>query len=171
MQEIVAIVVAGPDIGVRISVGDGVEIGSAPGSGLLLTDPAVSECHLRISRDGEELRVEDLGAAPGARLNGEPIDRVRSLRLGDRLLLGATVIEVVRAESAASMVPLKSPLRVEPSPAAFVPQEFLEGPARDGRSRYGPLASWTDSRVKFQTNVAAFGLLAATAIAVYLFVL
>jgi hypothetical protein len=171
MQEIVVIVVAGPDIGVRMSVGDALEIGSAPGSDLQLTDPAVSERHLRIVGEGSDLRVEDLGTAPGARLNGEPIDRARSLRLGDRLLLGATVIEVVSPETAASMVPQRSPLRVAPTPAAFVPPEFLEGPAQDGRSRYGALGSWTDSRVKLQTKLAAFGLLAVAAMAVYLFVL
>jgi pSer/pThr/pTyr-binding forkhead associated (FHA) protein len=171
MEELVALVVAGPDMGVRLSLGDEVEIGSASGSDLELTDPAISEHHLRIFRDGLELRVESLAPVPGSRLNGEPLDGPKSLRSGDQLLLGATVLEVVTAEAAASMAPKRKALRTEPSPAAFVPPEFLEDASPEGRSRYGALGSWTDSRVKLQTQVSAFGLLAVSAVAVYLFVL
>src|SRR5689334_6728855 len=115
MQELVAVVVAGPDLGVRASLGDGVEIGSAPGSHLQLTDPSASDCRLRISLAGLELRVEGEASGSGIRLNGRPLVGAGALNLGDQLLVGATVLEVVSADSAATAAPAKTPLRVPPS--------------------------------------------------------
>jgi hypothetical protein len=43
----------------------------------------------------------------------------------------------------------------------------VEAPPRP-QDRFGALAAWTDSRVKRQTHLAAFGLLAVAAIAVLL---
>ena len=172
MQDLVAIVVAGPDIGVRTALGAGAAVGSAPGSDLPLTDPAIADRHLRIFREGDELRVEGLASSHPVRLNGEPLERARGLRMGDQLLLGATVLEVVSAETAAAGAPKRTGLRIQPTAAAFVPPEFLEDAStREGRSRYGALGSWTDSRVKLQTQIAAFGLLSVSAVAVYLFAL
>ncbi len=170
MPEIVAIVIAGPDRGVRMNVGGEIVVGAAPGSGLQLTDPAVSDRHLRIFHDGFEVLVEGL-AGSGTQLNGERLDEARALRFGDRLLLGSTLLEVVSADAAPALIPEWPTLRVEPSPPAFVPEEFFEDTQEDGASRYGALGSWTDSRVKLQTQIAAFGLLAVSAGAVYLFVL
>jgi hypothetical protein len=170
LPEIVAIVIAGPDRGVKLSVGDGIDVGAAPGSALQLTDPAVSDRHLRIFHEGSELRVEGV-AGSDTQLNGERLDRARTLRLGDKLLLGSTLLEVVSADTAAALIPARPSLRVEPGRPQFIPEEFYEAPAGDGSSRFGALGSWTDSRVKLQTEVAAFGLLAVSAGAVYLFVL
>ena len=170
MPEIVAIVIAGPDRGVRMNIGDEVVVGAAPGSGLQLTDPAVSDRHLRIFHYGSELRVEGLDGS-GTQVNGERLDQARVLRFGDRLLLGSTLLEVVSADIAPSLIPERPSLRVDPSTPAFVPEEFFEDTPAEGASRYGALGSWTDSRVKLQTEIAAFGLLAVSAGAVYLFVL
>ena len=170
MEELVAVVVAGPDLGVRMRLAGEVEIGTGPGASLQLTDPAVSARHARVYPDGKKVRLEDLGSGSGVHLNGEDIDRARRLRAGDQVLIGATVIEVVTPEKAASMVPAGHGLRVSETSADFVPVEALEAVSGSGGSRYGALASWTDSRVKLQTEIAAFGLLAISALAVYLFV-
>jgi hypothetical protein len=58
------------------------------------------------------------------------------------------------------------PLRTEESAPAFVVTD-VEAPPRP-QDRFGALAAWTDSRVKRQTHLAAFGLLAVAAIAVLL---
>ena len=54
--------------------------------------------------------------------------------------------------------------------ADFVPARGHRGLSGPGGNRYGALGSWTDSHVKRQTEIAAFGLLALSALAVYLFV-
>jgi pSer/pThr/pTyr-binding forkhead associated (FHA) protein len=145
-----------------------VEIGSSPGADLQLTDPGVSAQHARIYLDGKKTRLQDLG--PGVHLNGQDIDRARRLRAGDQFRLGATVIEVVKAEAATAIVPGGEGLRVTETSADFVPVEAIDELSGPGGNRYGALASWTDSRVKRQTEIAAFGLLALSALAVYLFV-
>lgn len=168
MEDLVAVVVAGPDLGVRMALAGEVEIGTGSGTDLQLTDPAVSPRHARIYVDGKKLRLEDLGS--GVHLNGADLDRPRRLRAGDQLLMGATVIEVVGAAAAASIVPVGHGLRVDETSADFVPFEAVEGLSGPGGNRYGALGSWTDSHVKRQTEIAAFGLLAISALAVYLFV-
>jgi len=170
MDELVAVVVAGPDLGVRLRLAGNVEIGTAEGTDLQLTDPAVASRHARIYTDGKKLRLQALGSESGVHLNGEDIDRTRRLRVGDQVLVGATVIEVVNAETAVSLVPAGQGLRVSETTAAFVPADALEEIGGPGGSRYGALSSWTDSRVKLQTQIAAFGLLAISALAVYLLV-
>jgi predicted component of type VI protein secretion system len=168
MDDLMAVVVAGPDLGVRMRLAGNVEIGTGPDADLELTDPSVSSRHARIYADGKKLRLEDLGS--GVHLNGADIDRVRRLRAGDQVLVGATVIEVVSAQTAASLVPAGPGLRVSETSADFVPLEATEALSGPGGNRYGALATWTDSHVKRQTEIAAFGLLALSALAVYLFV-
>jgi pSer/pThr/pTyr-binding forkhead associated (FHA) protein len=170
MEELVVVVVAGPDRGVRATLGAELVVGSAPAAGMRLTDPSVASRHARIFADGKKLRVEALDPGSGVQLNGVELDRVRRLRPGDQLLLGATVVEVVTADAAAMLAPAGRPLRVVETSADFVPHQFLEEPMHS-HNRYGALASWTDSHVKLQTRIATFGLLALSALAVYIFVL
>jgi hypothetical protein len=73
-------------------------IGRGGGCGILLTfDTFVSQVHARASdRDGA-LWIEDLGSTNGTQVNGEKLTQPLQLRKGDRVKLGATVLEAERA--------------------------------------------------------------------------
>lgn len=172
MSDLAAVVVAGPDVGVRAQLDDEIEIGRAADTGLWLTDPFASSHHARIFYDAGKLRVEDLGSDAGTELNGERLERARRLRAGDRLLIGGTLLEVLPlGEVGATPTANVRPLRTQATPADFVPHEFFGDGDGAGAGRYGALVGWTDSHVKLQSEVAALGLLATSALAVYLFVL
>src|SRR4051794_33536024 len=69
---------------------------SAPDEeGRLGGDREISRHHGRIARDAEgRLTVEDFGSSNGTFVNGEPVEGLRTLRPGDEIRMGATVMEV-----------------------------------------------------------------------------
>lgn len=76
---------------------DGVLIGRGETSGLILTDPSASRRHAAIRmRDGEYV-IEDLGSLNGTFLNGARVTARRTLRNGDELRFGRTVVEFSQA--------------------------------------------------------------------------
>ena len=81
--------------------------------------------------------------------------------------LPAQVLEHVPEHELASGYDTRpASLRVEETDAAFITDD---APAAGGKEeRFGALAAWTDSRVKHQTELTAFGLLAVAALAVIL---
>jgi hypothetical protein len=72
-------------------------IGRGGGCAILLTfDTFVSQVHARaFDRDGA-LWIEDLGSTNGTQVNGEKLTEPAQLRKGDRVKLGATVLEAER---------------------------------------------------------------------------
>jgi pSer/pThr/pTyr-binding forkhead associated (FHA) protein/predicted Ser/Thr protein kinase len=90
-------VTEGKERGKRLSVNAELLIGrSAPEEdGRLGDDREISRRHARISRATEgQLTIEDFGSANGTFVNGERISDPRTLRLGDVLRMGKTVLEV-----------------------------------------------------------------------------
>lgn len=55
-------------------------------------DPSLSRFHAEFSHEAEQYFIRDLGSRNGTTLNGEPIGKPMSLRPGDRVSLGETVI-------------------------------------------------------------------------------
>ena len=188
-------VLEGKDVGRQVQMAGAVEAGRQSGLGLSLDDSAVSERHARFTVEGGEAAVEDLGSATGTYINELQVLGRSVIRPGDRIRLGMTVVELVTEEQAVAdrtrpkqpPVPAlaagvlehvpehelasgydtrPAPLRVAETDAAFV---IPGGSAEAGQEeRFGALAAWTDSRVKHQTELTAFGLLAVAALAVVL---
>ncbi len=196
MPQLVLEVLEGNDTGVQVPLTGPIEVGSEAGLGLALADTVVDVRHARISIEHGVATVEDLGSASGTYVNELQVIGRGTIRPGDRIRFGMTVVELVTAEqaradrkrpkqpavpqlSAAVLehvpehdlasgydTPRATPLRTEETSPAFVPSEAL--PAGRPQVRFGALAAWTDSRVKHQTQLAAFGLLAVAALAVLL---
>jgi pSer/pThr/pTyr-binding forkhead associated (FHA) protein len=75
---------------------DEVTVGRASGCQVALTDPAVSQLHARIFRKDGRLFVEDLGSSNGTFVNRKKVSSPVAIRRGDRLAMGATVLEVTK---------------------------------------------------------------------------
>ncbi|MCZ7681980.1 MAG: FHA domain-containing protein [Sandaracinaceae bacterium] len=84
----------GPDKGREFVLQEGENgIGRGIDNDVILADVAVSRRHLVVVREGETLRLRDLGSGNGTQVNGK---RVSSMVLadGDRIELGETVMAV-----------------------------------------------------------------------------
>jgi two-component system cell cycle response regulator len=87
-------VVLGPDVGGRIVLDRSVDVGRDPACELPLHDDNVSWRHVRFEdRGAGEWAVVDLGSTNGTLLNGQPC-KDATLKPGDRIFLGKTVLEV-----------------------------------------------------------------------------
>ena len=77
-------------------------VGRAAGCQVRVDDTYASQLHARIFRKDGELFVEDLGSTNGTYLNRrgtqnkEKVAGPLALRLGDRLMIGKTVLEVAK---------------------------------------------------------------------------
>lgn len=74
-----------------------VTVGRAPGCGVVLADDTyASQLHARVYTQDGDVFVEDLGSTNGTYVNRKKISGTARLKRGDRLQVGATVMEVVR---------------------------------------------------------------------------
>src|SRR5919107_5020447 len=95
MADLILEIVEGSETGRQIPVESVVDIGRDPSLPLHLDeDTQVSRRHARISAQGGEASVEDLGSTNGTYVNEQPIHSPRTLRPGDRIRIGLTVIEL-----------------------------------------------------------------------------
>ena len=90
-------VLAGPALGNEITIGNEFVIGRAlDGSGSLGGDSEISRMHARITRTAEGILVlEDLGSTNGTFLNEWRVTAAQQLRVGDKIALGGTLLELV----------------------------------------------------------------------------
>ena len=82
--------------GERIEVVDSVTLGRGGGSNIVLDDSFLSTIHARLSVDGDDLFIEDLGSTNGTYVNAEPAIYRTQLLKGDVVQIGNTIMEVVR---------------------------------------------------------------------------
>ncbi len=80
-----------------LAPGRALVIGRKPGADLVIADDLVSRSHARLTFEGDDLVVEDLGSTNGTYLNGVRITRERAVE-GDRILVGGSIIKVVARE-------------------------------------------------------------------------
>jgi hypothetical protein len=83
--------------GRAFDLADELTVGRAVGCGVALPDDTfVSTLHARVFRRDGSLFVEDLGSTNGTFINDRPVTTTVPIRLGDRLQVGKTVLELSR---------------------------------------------------------------------------
>ena len=80
--------------GQTYELADELTVGRAGGCQITLDDTFVSQLHARVFRRDGQLFVEDLGSTNGTFLNRKKITAPVSMRKGDRLQIGKTVMEL-----------------------------------------------------------------------------
>jgi len=73
-------------------------IGRSSDLDMVLVEDMVSRKHARISTQGEQIWIEDLGSTNGTFVNGEKIKRAR-LKEGDRVLIGTSILKVIPGDA------------------------------------------------------------------------
>jgi ABC-2 type transport system ATP-binding protein len=106
-------IVEGTDVGREIAVTARALIGRDPGADVVITDSEVSSRHASVALADGGLVLEDLGSTNGTFVNGQSVSGPQQLKSGDRIRLGATVLEVRVA------VPTASPERIGPPAMAL----------------------------------------------------
>ena len=120
-------VTQGEERGKRLSVHGDLLIGRAApdDAGRLYGDQEISRRHAFISRGSDgQLTIEDLGSANGTSVNDERIDGLRTLRIGDVIKVGKTVLQVTDESGA-----------VPETPPVTAPDEVLLVTAGQGAGR------------------------------------
>jgi hypothetical protein len=83
--------------GRAFELADELTVGRAVGCGVALPDDTfVSTLHARVFRRDGSLFVEDLGSTNGTFVNDRPVTSTVPIRVGDRLQVGKTVLELSR---------------------------------------------------------------------------
>ena len=95
MADLILEIVEGSKAGQQIPLETVVDIGREPSLPLSLDeDTQASRRHARISVQGGQAVVEDLGSTNGTYVNEQPIHAPRTVSPGDRVRIGLTVIEL-----------------------------------------------------------------------------
>lgn len=82
--------------GLHVDVLGPVVVGRSPSSDIVIDEPYVSATHARFTIQGPALVLEDLGSTNGTMVNGHAIDQPVTLRDGDEVQVGDTVMRVNR---------------------------------------------------------------------------
>jgi S-DNA-T family DNA segregation ATPase FtsK/SpoIIIE len=117
-QRVAAIVTihSGPNAGRTIELGSGTAtIGRDPMSDVVLNDPMVSTTHAKLSIAGDVIEIVDDNSSNGILLSGELVPRA-TLRTGDRVVLGDTVISVASPNTTIGVAPIASTVEFNRSP-------------------------------------------------------
>ena len=95
MSDLILEIVEGPEAGRQLPLDSVIDVGREPSLPLHLDeDTQVSRRHARISAQGGQVVVEDLGSTNGTYVNDQPISSPRSLNPGDKVRIGLTVVEL-----------------------------------------------------------------------------
>ena len=116
MADFVLEIIEGPQAGRQVQLATVVDIGRDASLPLGLDqDSQVSRRHARVTAQGGQAVVEDLGSTNGTYVNEQPIHAPHALRPGDKVRVGLTVIE------------LRSTQQVQARPSAVQPRpQFTE---------------------------------------------
>jgi predicted component of type VI protein secretion system len=95
VSDLILEIVEGPGAGKQVPLDAVLDVGREPSLALHLDeDGQVSRRHARFSAYGGGVTVEDLGSTNGTYVNEQPISSPRTLRPGDKVRLGLTVLEL-----------------------------------------------------------------------------
>lgn len=82
--------------GLHIDILGPVVVGRSPSSDIVIDEPFVSATHTRFSLQGPALVLEDLQSTNGTMVNGHIIAQPVTLRDGDEVQIGDTILKVGR---------------------------------------------------------------------------
>jgi pSer/pThr/pTyr-binding forkhead associated (FHA) protein len=133
MAELILEIVEGRESGRQIALAAALEIGRDPSVTLALEDDEVSRRHVRISQQGGQAVVEDLGSTNGTFVNEQPIEGPRTLQPGDRIRTGLTVLQLRTGEQVA-----RQPSAVLPVPQVTRLRDEVLEPARQDELAAAP---------------------------------
>src|SRR5690242_6957049 len=95
MADLILEIVEGADAGRQVPVETVVDIGREPSLPIHLdADSQVSRRHARVTVQGGQAVVEDLGSTNGTYVNDQPIHSPRIVNPGDKIRIGLTVFEL-----------------------------------------------------------------------------
>ena len=80
--------------GLTIRVTSTLVLGRSPEADLTLDDQYASDFHVRLAPQTDGLRLHDLGSTNGTFVNGERVVAPVTLRSGDELQIGQTIMEI-----------------------------------------------------------------------------
>jgi hypothetical protein len=80
--------------GTEVQVDDVTVLGRSSEADVLLDDPYASEFHMRLVAQDSGLVLHDLGSTNGTYINGRRVTAPTTLRRGDTIQVGKTVMEV-----------------------------------------------------------------------------
>jgi pSer/pThr/pTyr-binding forkhead associated (FHA) protein len=80
--------------GTEVDVQDVTVLGRSPEADVNLDDPYASEFHMRLVAQENGMVLHDLGSTNGTYVNGRRVTAPTSLRRGDTIQVGKTVMEV-----------------------------------------------------------------------------
>ena len=118
-------ILAGPDKGRSLNVPPaGIRLGRSSENDFALADPLLSRHHCRLDfTAADELQVTDLDSANGTLVNGTAVSR-QTLKPGDQILIGDTLLAVDAVDGGAPLPPAAVPA---PPPAAeTAPPVFVD---------------------------------------------
>ncbi len=168
MNELSLEIVEGPQAGRRVSLTGSLTVGREDGVDLRLDDELVSRRHARITPDAEGAGavVEDLESRNGTFVNDAEIHTPTSVRPGEEILVGVTVLELRTAAQVAirptAVRPKPPPLSAAQRPADFVPPVT----AAPSTSQIDPLL---DIHVKAKARTAPLAIFVLVVFAVLIF--
>ena len=82
--------------GLHVDILGPVVVVRSPASDIVVDEPFVSATHARFTLQGPALVLEDLGSTNGTMVNGHLIDQPVTLRDGDEVQTGDTIMRVSR---------------------------------------------------------------------------
>lgn len=82
--------------GLHVDILGPVVVGRSPSSDIVVDEPFVSSTHARFTLQGPALVLEDLQSTNGTLVNGHPINQPVTLRDGDEVQTGDTIMRVSR---------------------------------------------------------------------------
>lgn len=72
-----------------------VTVGRGETADVRIPSSEISREHCRLTAEGDELIVEDLGSSNGTFVNGRPISRATRLKIGDRVTFGPVTLRLM----------------------------------------------------------------------------
>ena len=90
----VAVTQSATQAGLAFRVSGALVLGRSAEADVVLEDPYTSDFHARLVFQAGEVRLQDLGSTNGTYVNGERMTAPMSLRRGDQIRVGQTIMEV-----------------------------------------------------------------------------
>jgi pSer/pThr/pTyr-binding forkhead associated (FHA) protein len=84
-------------------------VGRSSDLDMVLVEDMVSRKHARITVQGDQIWIEDLGSTNGTFVNGEKIKRA-SLKEGDRVLIGTSILKLIAGDAPREGIDVKREL-------------------------------------------------------------